>query len=211
MSVNNRRTYVSAQRTRQAEATRNRILSVAERLFATRGYPAVSMAAIAQQAEVSVANLYLHFPGKAALVRAMADAIATSPDLSVEQVERRMPPIEQLRLGAHIMRSLNERAWLIADILRAARGTDDALGEIWDVWRQRHEHAIRRAVLSLQANGGLRTGLSVDEAVASMATLAGTDVYRNLVREHGWTPDRYEAWLFRMGCAELLGSGPGAG
>jgi TetR/AcrR family transcriptional regulator, regulator of cefoperazone and chloramphenicol sensitivity len=205
MEVKNPRPYKSEQRARQAEATRRRILDVAGDLFARDGYAAVSMAQIARQAGVSVANLYLHFPGKAALIRAMTDAIAASPDLSVEQVERPMPPLEQMRLGARIMRNLNERSWVVADILRTARGTDDGLGEIWEQWQQRHDQALRRAILSLQANGGLREGLPVDDAVASLATLAGTDAYRTLVREHGWTADRYEAWLFRLGCTELLG------
>lgn len=211
MDVKSTRRYNSAQRAAQAEATRSRIIDVAGHLFARDGYAGVSMAEIARQAEVSVANLYLHFPGKAALVRAMADVIAASPDLSVEQVERPMTPLEQMRLGARIMRMLNERSWVIADILRTARGTDDGVSDIWNEWQRRHEHAIRRGVVALQENGGLRDDLPVDDAVASLAVLAGTDVYRSLVREQGWTADQYEAWLFRLGCAELLGVFPDAG
>jgi hypothetical protein len=29
-----------------------------------------------------------------------------------------------------------------------------------------------------------------------------------LIEDHGWTADRYEAWLFRLGCTELLGRFP---
>lgn len=88
MEVKNTRPYKSEQRARQAEATRRRILDMAADLFARDGYAAVSMAQIARQAEVSVANLYLHFPGKAAVVHGLADAITAAPDLSVEQVEK---------------------------------------------------------------------------------------------------------------------------
>jgi hypothetical protein len=60
----------------------------------------------------------------------------------------------------------------------------------------------------VQARGALRPGLTLDEAVDVYYALAGTDVYRSLVRERGWSPERYEHWLFEFGCRELLGISP---
>jgi AcrR family transcriptional regulator len=205
MSVKTRRSYNSPQRTEQAGATRQHILAAAEALFADRGYGSVTMETIARRASVSVATVYLHFPGKPAIVAAMAEAIAGAPELSVEQVERSTDPIEQLRLGARIIRTLNERVWLVADILRNARGNDERLTEIWTLWQQRHADAIRRAVESAHALGALRAGLAVDEAIDGLYALMGTDLFRALVRERGWGLDRYERWLFRMSCIELFG------
>ena len=211
MEVKRTRSYNSEQRERQAEATRRRILDVAGDLFARDGYAAVSMAELARQAEVSVASLYLHFPGKAAVVQGMVDDITAAPDLSVERFEREPDPVEKMRLGAGIMRTLNERSWVVADLLRTARAVDEDLGALWGEWQRRHEHAVRRAIASLAANGDLRAGASVDDAVAAFMTLAGTEVYRMLIEDHGWTGDRYEAWLFRLGCTELLGIFPEPG
>jgi TetR/AcrR family transcriptional regulator, regulator of cefoperazone and chloramphenicol sensitivity len=211
MEVKRTRPYKSEQRTRQAEETRRRILDVAERLFARDGYAAVSMAEVARHAEVSVANIYLHFPGKAAVVKGMADAITAAPDLSVERFEQEPDPVTKVRLGAQIMRTLNERSWVVSDVLRTARAVDADLGTLWKEWQRRHEHAIRRSIVSLDSNGHLRPGSSVDDATAAFMTLAGTDVYRTLIEDHGWTADRYEAWLFRLGCTELLGIFPDSG
>lgn len=204
MTVKSQRRYNSPERDERANATRRHVLIAAEELFAKSGFAAVTMQAIARKARVSPATVYLYFPGKAALVAALAEDVAASPDLSVEQVERENDPVQQLRTGAHIMRLLNERAWLVADILRNAQGTNKGLSQTWRRWQERHLEAIRRAVTALDNGNALRTTLTPDEAVDIGYTLAGTDVYRALVRERGWSPDQYEQWLFRLTCRELL-------
>jgi AcrR family transcriptional regulator len=205
MSATSPRRYSSPQRDEQANATRRRILAAAEQLFAQHGFAAVTMPRIAEHADVSLATVYLYFPGKAAIVGALADVLVAMPDLSVEQVEREADPVRQLRRGAGIMRRLNERAWLVADILRGAHATDAHLHEVWAIWQQRHAAGMRRTVDALQARGGLRPGLAPDEAADILYALTGTDVYRALVRERGWSPARYQRWLFRIACRELLG------
>jgi AcrR family transcriptional regulator len=208
MSVPATRSYSSPQREEQANATRRRILAAAEQLFAKHGFAAVTMPRVAASAGVSLATVHLYFPRKAAIVGALADALVAAPDLSVEQVERETDPIRQLQRGVGIIRRLNERGWLLADILRSAHGTDEHLTEVWALWQQRHADANRRAVEALAARGGLRPGLAPDEAVDILYALTGTDVYRALVRERGWSPGRYQRWLFRLGCRELLGIAP---
>lgn len=203
------RRYISPQRDEQSNATRRRILAAAEHLFARDGFAAVSMPRIAEHAGVSLATVYLYFAGKVAIVGALADELVAAPDLSVEQVEREADPIRQLRRGAGIMRRLNERSWLVADILRGAHATDEHLSRVWTLWQRRHAEAMRRAMEAVQARGGLRPGLALDEAVDVFYALTGTDVYRALVRERGWSPARYQRWLFRIGCRELLGEPAG--
>jgi AcrR family transcriptional regulator len=211
MSVKPRRAYNSPQREGQANATRRRILIVADEVFAERGFAAVTMETIARRAGVSLATVYLYFPGKAAVVAALADEVVAAADLSVEQVEGEPDPIRQLRIGAGIIRRLNERSWRVADVLRSAHGGDEGLASVWEVWQERHLAAIRRAIAALAAIGALREGFAPDEAVDAFYALTGTDVYRALVRERGWSADRYERWLFRISCAELLGFSPGDG
>jgi AcrR family transcriptional regulator len=209
MSVKPRRPYNSPQRAEQVNATQRRILTAAEELLAAHGFVAVTMEDIARRAGVSVATVYLYFPGKATIVAALADEIVAAADLSVEQVEGEPDPVHQLRTGARIIRHLNERSWLVADILRSAHGSDEGLTRTWALWQRRHLDAVRRAIAALQARGALRAGLGRDEAVDTFYALAGTDVYRALVRERDWSPVRYEQWLFRLGCTELLGIAPG--
>jgi AcrR family transcriptional regulator len=209
MSVNKRsdhhpRRYDSPKRRQQADATRRRILVAAERLFAEQGYAAVTMEAIAHRAGVSLATIYLHFPGRAAIVGALAEEIAAAPELSVEQVTQGSDPVEQMRMGARIMRQLNERSWLITDILRSQRGSDPEVARLWALWQQRHLEAMRQTIVAIAEKGALRPGLNADEAADALYALAGTEVYRALVQERGWSPEQYERWLFEAGCRELL-------
>jgi hypothetical protein len=88
-------------------------------------------------------------------VAALAEEVAASADLSVEQVEHETDPVQQLRVGSHIIRRLNERSWLVTDILRSAQGTDLSLSEIWQLWEERHLAAIRMAMASLESRGAL--------------------------------------------------------
>ena len=207
MTVKSPRHYRSPQRQERANATRRHILDTAKELFATQGYVAVTMEMIARTAEVSPATIYLHFAGRSAIVGALVGEVIEAPDLSVEQVLQAAHPVEQLRIGASIMRTLNERSWLIADILRSVQGADVELARLLALWQERHLDAMRRASEALAHQGALQHGLTVEEAADSLYALAGTEVYRALVRERGWSPERYEQWLFQMVCRQLLVEG----
>lgn len=68
---------VKGLRARQAEETRNLLISVARALFAERGYAATSIDEVIQRAGVAKGALYHHFTGKEALFRAVYDAVLT--------------------------------------------------------------------------------------------------------------------------------------
>jgi AcrR family transcriptional regulator len=66
---------VKPLRARQAEATRQLLVSTARDLFAERGYAATSIEDIIQRAGVARGALYHHFTGKDTLFRAVYDAV----------------------------------------------------------------------------------------------------------------------------------------
>ncbi len=205
MAAERQRSYHSPQRDEQSAATRQAILAAAERLFGDRGFAAVGMPAIAAEAGIAVATAYLYFPGKAAVVSAMAEAVVAGQDLSVEQVESTEDPRAALRIGAGIMRRLNERSWVVADILRTAHATDEELGRAWAQWQARHLHAMERASHALARRGALRPGLSERDATDILYAITSTEVYRLLAGDRGWSAAAYERWLFTFACRELLG------
>ncbi|MCO5176635.1 MAG: TetR/AcrR family transcriptional regulator [Thermomicrobiales bacterium] len=180
----------------------------AERLFAEFGYTTVTMDLIAREAGVAVATVYQHFPARTAIIEAMADAVVAAPDLNVEQVTAEVDPIERFKIGARIISDLNERAWLVNSILRDSRGSDARLAEIWNTWQSRHYNAVRRAVDSLAAAGDLRAGVDTERAADVLYALMGSEVYRALVNERGWTRKQYEEWLFQITSRELLDGPP---
>jgi AcrR family transcriptional regulator len=66
---------VKRLRERQAEATRELIVSTARELFTVQGYAATSIEGIASQAGVAKGAIYHHFTGKDTLFRAVYDAV----------------------------------------------------------------------------------------------------------------------------------------
>jgi len=66
---------VKSLRDRQAESTRQLLVSVARELFAEHGYGATSVEEIIQRAGVARGALYHHFPGKDALFLAVYEAV----------------------------------------------------------------------------------------------------------------------------------------
>ena len=66
---------VKTLRERQAEATRQLLVSVARELFTERGYAATSIEDIIQRAGVARGALYHHFAGKDALFGAVYEAV----------------------------------------------------------------------------------------------------------------------------------------
>ena len=65
----------SPTRSRQADATRGRIIEISRELFAERGYEATSIPAILERAGVARGGLYHHFAGKREIFRAVREQV----------------------------------------------------------------------------------------------------------------------------------------
>ncbi|SDQ62325.1 DNA-binding transcriptional regulator, AcrR family [Thermostaphylospora chromogena] len=76
----------SARRGRGSEATRERIVETALRLFRERGYEATTMRAIAAEAGVSVGNAYYYFPSKEALIQAYYDRAQAEHEIACREL-----------------------------------------------------------------------------------------------------------------------------
>lgn len=192
------RRYTSPDRVEGAQATARAILRAAEELFTREGFAGVTMKQIAREAGIAPATVYLHYSGKGAIVRALAKDITDAPDLSVERVEDEGSVEGQLRTAVSILKELNERSWVVAEILRSHSGAEREMKVLAEEWQQRHFDAVRRGVTAVAKAGRLRPGVSPEQAADILYAVAGTDVYRALVRERGWTSTEYASWLTRF-------------
>jgi AcrR family transcriptional regulator len=198
------RPYRSPARHDQRNRTQLAILKAAEGVFKERGYGAATMQSVADSARVSLPTVYLYFRSKPDLVRSLADLVTSSADLSVERVLDETDPNRQLEIGAGILRKLHERSEVVADVLRTAAGGDRNLSREWQRWQQRHLAAVRAVAQSLAEGGALRSDLDVRSATDILYTIGGPETFRQLVRERGWTAERYERWLVEAGQRLLL-------
>jgi AcrR family transcriptional regulator len=198
------RRYVSPERQAQRNRTQIAILEAAQEVFKANGYSAATMQAVADSAGVSLPTVYLYFRSKPALVRSLADLVTGSADLSAAHALAESDPVRQLEIGAGILRRLHERSEVIVDVLRTAARADATLAREWRRWQDRHLDAVRAVAQSLGRRGALREGIDVRSATDVLYTIGGPETFRQLVRERGWTPARYERWLVEAGRRLLL-------
>src|SRR5947209_1769598 len=70
---------------------------------------------------------------------------------------------------------------------------------------RRHQNQAR-LIASLHEAGALRHDLSAEEATDVLWALTSFDLYRMLVVEQRWEPERYETWLAQLLTQHLLAS-----
>jgi AcrR family transcriptional regulator len=209
-----KRTYQSVVRREQATATRRRILEAAQRLFERDGYGASTMAAIADEAQVSLKTVYLAFGTKSGVLRALWNLLLRGDEEATPVGERpwfravldERDPERTLRLNVHNATVVRGRIGRLLQVIRDAAPTEPEIAELWARIQSEFYDNQRAVAADLHKRRALRRGLGVDRAADILWTLNHPDVYMLLVSERGWTPEQHEQWLADVVCAQLLRS-----
>jgi AcrR family transcriptional regulator len=206
------RAYDNSGREATARQTRRAIVDAARELFMEIGYPATTLAAVASRAGVSVQTVYFQFGNKRTVLKeVVGQAVAGDDDPRplnqrewVQQILEEPDPRAKLRLHAHAVAHIMQRAEPVIRMLRSAAVVDaDAAAESSKGDQQRLA-GMRELADHLHDNGQLRPGLSPAEAAERVAVLINPENYRLTVAEHGWSPEQYETWLGELLIASLL-------
>lgn len=190
-----------------AAATRSEVLTAARRLFAEGGYAGTSVAAIAEEAGVSVPTIYASIGPKQAIVMALVDLIdreVGAPEV-VAQIATEADPGRLIALGAGLNRRLQERFGDILESFRSAAGVEPDVARAMAAGQQMHRSGAERLARRLESLGVLRPGLGVEEAADVIAFLTDVETFSTLAGRYGWTYDRAEAWVSTTVSTLLLG------
>ena len=203
-----KRPYHSRVRQRQAEETRQRILEAARSLFESQGYAATTLEAIAELAEVSPKTIAAVFGSKRALLAEVInpEAFSTPVKLLIEELRATEDPSRRLSLVAQITRQAYEPLESSLELLRTAGAVAPELADVARQIEARRRQNQARLIASLSEQGALRPGLSFEEATDVLWALTSYDLYRMLVVEQSWEPERYETWLAQLLVQHLLAS-----
>lgn len=88
---------ISERRRRESARLRQKILNAARDLFASHGYEAVTMRAIARKIEYSPTAIYSHFKDKEALISELCTVDFTVLASGFQRIGRVSDPVERLR------------------------------------------------------------------------------------------------------------------
>jgi AcrR family transcriptional regulator len=206
------RTYHSPARAEAARQTRRRIVEAARELFEAQGYAGTTIDAVAGAAGVSRRTVFLSVGSKVELLKTAWDWGVVGDDEPVPMAERPhvlamqelTDPVLLVRLWVAQVLGVADRLAPLEIVLNRVVDVDAeaaALRERIDVERQ---GGARMFVSHLASVGGLRTGLSVDEAVDMCWILMNPLLQQRLRAERGWTHAAVEDWLVRLASASLL-------
>jgi len=96
-------------------------------------------------------------------------------------------------MAAALQRRQFELMYDVIAIYQEAARVDAQIDRAQRTILANRERAFRRHLTSISAR--LTPRITVDQAVDIYLALVLPEVYRTLVLERGWTPDRYETWL----------------
>lgn len=184
-----------SHRQRQALATRAQIGDAARALFASCGYVSTTITAISEAADIPVPTIYSAMGSKAKILEDIAWRLAGTMDIdrSHEEALEHPGPVEGLRLALAIQRRQYELMYDVIDVYQEAARTDPDIAQSAQVIRGNRERAFRRHMEAIRPH--LKEGVSVSHAVDVYLALVLPEIYRTLVLERGWSPDRYQQWM----------------
>jgi len=196
-----KRRYDTSRRRQAAAQTRQAILDAALRLFASQGYAATPMAAIAEQAGVALDTVYASVGRKPRVARLLIEAAISGTGQAVPAGERDyVQAIEaapdagaKIAIYAAAMRAIAGRLAPVLGIVQQAGAAEPELAALWREIAERRAASMRRFADSLAAVATLR--VSVDEAADIVWATNAPELYQLLTSQRGWTPDRYERFL----------------
>lgn len=191
---------------------RRAVLDAAGTLFLERGYGGTTIEAISRASDVPQATVYRLFSSKEGILKALIDASVAGDDEPVPVTER--PHVRSLmsagnpkdRLAglAAVSVEINIRTAPIYRILVSAAGSDNAAAGILDELTRQRQEGQGRVAASLARSGALRPELRARDAADLIHALASPELYRVLVLDRRWPPERFERWLSDVLSHQLL-------
>lgn len=192
-----KRNYDGRQREEAAAETRARMLASANALFARHGIDAVTIAEIAEKADVSASTVYALFKSKEGVLLALMERTIFGERYraAVARFNEVDDAVKQIALTPSIARAIYESESVELGLMRGASVFSPALRKLERKFEDTRLKLQQARLERLYAERKAKRGLAFESAQRMLWMYTSRDVYRMLVSEGGWTPDQYEEWL----------------
>ncbi len=191
-----KRSYNSSRRALQAAQTRDDVLRAAVQLFASTGWAGTTLAAIAEEAGVSVETIYNGFGSKKGLLEAARDFSIVGDSAPVPFVER--PEFQQMGDGslddriahaAAVTADIHERSALVWQAIIEASSGDEEIN------RHRVEQELGRREVLRQSTTLVLDRAPDEQLLTAVWVLYSPEAYLKLTQDAGHSREEYVAYL----------------
>lgn len=209
-----KRRYESLHRQEQARLTRRAILDAAAKLFVDPGYAATPLTTIATEAGVAIQTVYKIFGSKQALLSALVDVTVAGDDEAVPLAARKFAAdIQALtdaqdklaRYAEHLLETHARQAQVMLALAGAATADPEAAA-IWRKNLDERRQGMLMFAADLASTGQLQPDHSVETAADVLWLAMDVRNYDWLVRQRGWSPERFHSWYVDTVAAAILTS-----
>lgn len=199
------------KRSQRAADTRRRILDAARDLFVANGYGATNLQEVADRAGVAIQTIYFVFGNKRKLLKELVDVTIAGDDEPIATMHRPWfreaiaSETADAVLRAHV-RGTSEvlrRVAAITDMVATAAASDAEIAQLWPDGDQPRLQVHLAAAEALVARPGARAGITAETAADVLFALLSPGLYLLLVRERGWSSERWEQWAYDTLRAQL--------
>lgn len=205
---------VNSKQAEKARQTRARVLTAAEELFTERGYGATTLQEIADRAGVAVQTIYFVFRNKRTLLKELADVVVAGDDEPVPTMQRpwftaaMATPTAEEHLRAHITGavSVDARISALYDVIRTAGALEPELDELRRAGEGQRYAVQLAAAQALTGKPGARPGVTADHAADVLYATISPEMFLLLVRDRGWSPEKFADWALESLRAQLIGT-----
>jgi AcrR family transcriptional regulator len=200
------RRYNSLGRRQAAEQTRDRVLAAARKLFVRYGIDRVTIAQIAEAGGVAPSTVYALHKSKDGILRALMRGALFGERFQIVQsmLQDVADPVRLVALSAHVARAVYESESKELGLIRGSSAFSPALRKLEQEFERIRLDMQEERVRRLFDEGRQKPGLSFDDARRILWMYTSRDVYRMLVNEGGWSPDKYQEWLSQTLLAALV-------
>ena len=179
---------------------KEKILEAALALIARRGGADITMAQVARAAGMSRQAVYLHFSDRAELFVALVRYTDERRGLEAEIQHIRNAPsgIEAMRRMVSLQARSNPIIWPPARALESVRRADPDVERAWQDRLQHRLAGCREMIRRVEKDGDLLPGIGIDAASDLLWTLTSLRMWEDLVVQRGWSPGKYEKYVFQL-------------
>ncbi|MBC6461070.1 TetR/AcrR family transcriptional regulator [Actinomadura sp. HBU206391] len=177
----------------RSRRTKAAILAATRALMEEEGFETLTMAAVADRADVSRRGVYLHFGSRTELITALFHYVNETEDLdgSLRPVWAAPDAVAALDEWARHLARYHTRMIPFARAIERVRHADADAARHWDLVLRHWHTCCRRLADRLAAEGRLNPAWTADSAADMLWALMSFDVLEGLLDGRGWSREEY--------------------